>query len=226
MKAVARAQSSTGGASDGADRDIDRRETTSARSGPSGRADLNCEQSTHKNTDFGGNRYLSEQASHDSTWPRPGRVLRSLDQLVELASQSPFLHGLSDDDVRDLLRVSAIMRCHRGDVLIRPGGVERTLFVILEGIAEVAGQGENGLYPLATLGPGDIAGELSFLHGCPRTAWVTALTGLDVLMFTPVALDKTMTEIPLVASRLLYNLALILSQRLEASTTDILALAS
>ena len=67
----------------------------------------------------------------------------------------------------------------------------REFFVIISGNVEVRRKGRK----LATLGPGNFVGEMALLSREPRSATVTALTPLDVLVIIDRAfialLDKT-----------------------------------
>lgn len=73
------------------------------------------------------------------------------------------------------ISVDATMR--EGAVLTREGQVGGLVFVIVEGSAEVL----RGNRVVATLGPGDVVGELSLIDGGPRSALVRASAPIRVL---------------------------------------------
>jgi CRP-like cAMP-binding protein len=60
---------------------------------------------------------------------------------------------------------------------------------------------------IATLGPGAYFGELSLLDKGPRTATVTALTPLTVLVLGPREFSGVLDEVPELAHKLLATLA-------------------
>src|SRR5712692_9264565 len=67
-------------------------------------------------------------------------------------------------------------------VVIAEGAAGDRLFVVVAGQAEVAAASQAGPVPLATLGPGELFGELALLEpGAGRQATVTALTDLHLL---------------------------------------------
>jgi CRP/FNR family cyclic AMP-dependent transcriptional regulator len=68
-----------------------------------------------------------------------------------------------------------------GDVLCREGHLGRQAFIIVSGTARVSRDGEI----LATVGPGDIVGELALLGDGRRTATVTALESLRAMVMSP-----------------------------------------
>jgi len=68
--------------------------------------------------------------------------------------------------------------CHvpAGEVVYRQGDVGDGCFVIEQGSAEVIGDGR----PIATVGPGELVGEIALLRRVPRTATVRAVTEMDL----------------------------------------------
>jgi CRP-like cAMP-binding protein len=63
-----------------------------------------------------------------------------------------------------------------GEVVYAQGDRGDSCFVIEQGSAEVLGDGR----PIATVGPGDLVGEIALLRQVPRTATVRALTEMDL----------------------------------------------
>jgi MFS family permease len=64
----------------------------------------------------------------------------------------------------------------QGETLYRQGDPPDGCVVIQEGRAEVIGDG----VPIASLGPGELVGEIALLRRVPRTATVRALTEMDL----------------------------------------------
>jgi CRP/FNR family cyclic AMP-dependent transcriptional regulator len=90
-----------------------------------------------------------------------------------------------------------------GRPLTREGQDGGTAYVIVDGTAEVT----RGDTTLATLGPGDVVGELSLLDHQPRSATVTATSDLKVLAITHTDLAKILCAVPDLAFGLLSVLA-------------------
>jgi MFS family permease len=63
-----------------------------------------------------------------------------------------------------------------GETLYQQGDAADGCFVIQDGHAEVLGDGR----PIATVGPGELVGEIALLRQVPRTATVRAATEMDV----------------------------------------------
>jgi CRP-like cAMP-binding protein len=81
---------------------------------------------------------------------------------------------------------------------MREGTIGRELVVIVEGTASVRRGGEL----VATLGPGDVAGEIALLAVRSRTATVVADTDLVVLVASRIEFADVMTLSPSTARAL------------------------
>lgn len=65
-------------------------------------------------------------------------------------------------------------------------------YVILEGEVSVRRGGKE----IATLGPGDIMGEMAIVNHTLRTATIVALSRLQVVHLTPEAIGELSTSVP------------------------------
>ena len=121
---------------------------------------------------------------------------RSADALAGV----PLFSGLSRRHLNQLAEATDEVRFRRGSTVIREGDLGETLFVILEGEAEVTRGGKT----LTRLGPGDFFGEISLVDRGPRTASVAAETPLvTVRLFRREFVRLARTEPSLVAKVLL-----------------------
>lgn len=85
-----------------------------------------------------------------------------------------------------------------GEILTREGRYEPQSFIIVSGEASVARAGGE----LATLKSGDFFGEMAILDGAARSATVTALTPMHLLVLDPRSL-MSLLDIPGVARLML-----------------------
>jgi CRP-like cAMP-binding protein len=90
----------------------------------------------------------------------------------------PLFAACSDRELVAVSRAVDEVDATEGDVLIREGRYGRESFVIIDGEAGVTRRGEF----LARLGPGDFFGEQAVLDHQVRTATVTALTPMRLLV--------------------------------------------
>jgi predicted GNAT family N-acyltransferase len=134
----------------------------------------------------------------------------------------PLLKGLNENKAKAFINSGTVLHFKKDETIIRPGDVGSEMFVILDGVVEVIGKHKHLQMSLAVIGPGQIFGEMAFLTEMPRTAYVIANTDVEVLVLTQSFLHKAMKRMPEVTSYVLFNLSLILSDRLRVSTSHLL----
>ena len=83
--------------------------------------------------------------------------------------------------LQDVARLAERIQVGEGEVLTKEGRIGREFFLILSGTVGVTQKGRR----VNTLGPGDFFGELAALNPGPRSATVTALSDVDVLIIGP-----------------------------------------
>jgi len=109
-----------------------------------------------------------------------------------------------------------------GEEIIREGAWGDSIYVIRRGAAsvELAGTGSRAI--VAELGPGDVCGDMAFLEQGKATAAVIAKdeeVGVDEI--NTRELGEILEAFPRLASRFYRSLALILVQRLRATTREL-----
>ena len=129
----------------------------------------------------------------------------------------PLLHSLNHGEAKKLVREGNLIRAMKGDTIVSAGQRSREMFVVLQG--EVAVKANNRT--VATLGSGAIFGEAALITAAPRTADVIAESDVEALVLTEDFLRKTMRSMPEIMVRVLFNLSMILAERLAASTQKI-----
>jgi CRP/FNR family transcriptional regulator, cyclic AMP receptor protein len=90
-----------------------------------------------------------------------------------------------------------------GRVLCKEGDFGREAFVIVDGQAEVS----KGGAILAKLGPGDVCGEMALLDGDRRSATVTALTPMTVLVISVREFESLLHSAPVAVRGILTELS-------------------
>lgn len=90
-----------------------------------------------------------------------------------------------------------------GQVLTREGRPGSQCFVVAEGEARVSVDDEE----VAVVGPGEIIGEMSLLDAGPRSATVTAITPMRVLVLAHREFMGLLTEHPSVRRKILRTLS-------------------
>jgi CRP/FNR family cyclic AMP-dependent transcriptional regulator len=106
--------------------------------------------------------------------------------------------GLSREELRRLSRVTDEVVVPAGTTLIHEGAFAHEFLLIEAGSADVRREGRL----LATLGPGEFAGEIGVMQDARRNATVTASSELTAIVMTARDLRDLAREMPSVAAHL------------------------
>ena len=132
------------------------------------------------------------------------------------------LQYLTDNDWV-LLQARASRRAFKlGDEIIHQGEVGNSIYIIRRGEAsvELAASGSRSI--LASLGPDDICGEISFLEQSRATAAVIASEEeVEADEVTAPELRALLLAFPGLASRFYLSLAVVLAQRLRVTSKEL-----
>lgn len=132
---------------------------------------------------------------------------------IEALRSTPLAAEMDEAEISALARVVEVRDYPDGGVLVHEGESSPTLFVPLSGRISVVKPDELGEpSTLHILGPGDLAGELSFMDGAPRYASMIASGPVrcltldrnrfeELLATHPVVVYKAMRAIMRVAHR-------------------------
>lgn len=119
--------------------------------------------------------------------------------------------GLSRTALSSVASVARPRGASAGDILFREGEKGTEFFVIKTGRVRVDQRGEK----IRELGAGDWFGELALLDRGPRSATVTALEKLELLVVNELEFSSLIDEVPGLAHQLLATIAV----RLRESET-------
>jgi CRP-like cAMP-binding protein len=125
------------------------------------------------------------------------------DRKIERIGALRAFRGCSPRQLAQIASLAAEVELERGAVLCAQGGVGREAFIILEGAADV----HVGDRVVASVGPGDVVGEMAVLDRGPRSATVTATTPLSALVFTAGELSNLIEDVPPAARHLLVSVS-------------------
>lgn len=107
----------------------------------------------------------------------------------------------SDADENDLAKLAAsaesVEFSERAEI-VREGDLSRALLAIEEGTAEVTRGGEH----VATLGPGDVFGEVGVLEDALRNATVTATSRLKLIIMDQLEVQSLREDAPKLYARI------------------------
>lgn len=137
---------------------------------------------------------------------RPKRLLDHAgdDDRLEILSRTDLFSGaLEKPELVEMAKKSAIRQFAPGDALVRQGENGTSLFVVAEGILDVHIEGPDG-QPLKVghILAGEIFGEMSLLTGAPRSATVTANTGVVAYEVTRDLFETILNKRPGIAEQI------------------------
>lgn len=122
---------------------------------------------------------------------------------TDLLANVPLFAGCSAKDIQRIGRLVTEVKVPAGKVLCREGDSGTEAFIIAEGEADIRLKGKS----LATLGPGQVVGEMSLIDQAPRSATVTANDDMTLFVLESREFWTLVSDNPLIARKLLKNLA-------------------
>lgn len=115
----------------------------------------------------------------------------------------PLFRACSKKDLRELASHTDQLSVEPGEDVVVEGRPGREFFVILSGRVKVTRNGRR----VAELGSGDHFGELALLVDSPRTATVTALEPLEVVVLHRPDFIAALDRVPGLGTKLAKGLA-------------------
>jgi small-conductance mechanosensitive channel len=151
---------------------------------------------------------------------RPGRKpqadVASAARLI--LRQQPLFQCLNDDQLDALMPGGRVVHFGRGEKVIRQGESGDSMFILVEGEANVIIDRNGTQKNVASLASGDCFGEMSLLTGESRSATVAAKTDCLVFEIGKAVLARSLREYP----ELLTKLSELLARR-QMNTEGVLA---
>ena len=93
-----------------------------------------------------------------------------MNKLFPIESDHPLFRYFTEDERRRIEDTALLRKVDAGEYLIRAGDTDATLFAVEAGHLDIVAR--DGV--IATVGPGDVLGETSFIDDSPRTVGVRA----------------------------------------------------
>ncbi|MEL6435718.1 MAG: mechanosensitive ion channel family protein, partial [Pseudomonadota bacterium] len=148
---------------------------------------------------------------------RPKRALAHDDQedrAAVLSRTNLFAKTLQADEIAELAASADVREFFPGQTLVSQGEEGASLYVAAEGVLDVHITASDGsTLPVGHILAGDIFGEMSLLTGEPRSATVTASTGVIAYEVTRAQFEAVLKQRPAIAE----EVSRIVAQRLAAN---------
>jgi CRP-like cAMP-binding protein len=121
--------------------------------------------------------------------------LERLEKIVRSMGQFSMFKTLDEHELKRILPDLKVCYYEQGDVVINQGDYGRYLYIVLSGRFEVLG-GPDGKSTLATLGPGEVFGEMSLLSGNVCTATIRGMEKSRLLSLDGDVFRRTVERLP------------------------------
>lgn len=118
-------------------------------------------------------------------------VFRNRSMKVEALRGVPIFSTLPKKDLDTLARYTTEATRPAGTVLVEQGRAGQQMFYIEQGKAVVKRNGRT----IATVGPGDVIGELALIDGQPSSAQVTATDDVVLLVMSIDDFNHALNEV-------------------------------
>lgn len=137
--------------------------------------------------------------------------------ILEILSRLPLFKGLKPEALAVIVPALRPAKFEAGQALFRQGETGRTAFVVVRGEVRVdVATPMQGTIAVASLGPGEVVGEIALVDPGQRTATATAVQPTACVTLTTDALHALGEGRPDVVAVVLLNLSRTVSARLRA----------
>lgn len=150
---------------------------------------------------------------------------RFAERIHALIPKCSLLENFSPAEVRLLAHFMDVYRAPAGVEIIREGDDGDFMLMVIEGRVEVKKRDRwNTPQLIAVVEAGKTLGEMSMIDGEPRFATCIAAEPTLVAVLDRENLARIIVEQPMLGAKILMELVLMLSQRLRATSSRLLAL--
>jgi CRP-like cAMP-binding protein len=142
----------------------------------------------------------------------------SIDQEVEILRNIPMFAKIDPAKLKLMAFASERIVFRRDQSLFKQGDAGDSVYIIVEGTADVIVDTPDGPLTVATFTKNDITGEIAILCDVPRTATVTATSELTTLKITRDLFFRMLMDFPEMGIEIMR----VLAHRLELTTARLM----
>lgn len=130
-------------------------------------------------------------------------------------SDHPLFRYLTPDERERVESFGELRQIPDGGELIRAGDTDSTLYAVEEGQLNIIADRDGQQAVIATVGTGDVLGEVSFIDGSPRTLSVVADRNATVRAWQNRTLTEALAADPQVMAKFAVAMCELLVERLR-----------
>jgi CRP-like cAMP-binding protein len=138
-----------------------------------------------------------------------------MNKIFPAESDHPLFRYFTEDERARIESIGAVKRMAEGAFLIRAGEIDSALFAIEEGHLDIVRMEDDKAIVVATVGPGDVIGEVSFIDDSPRSVSVKAGEETTVRMWDKRTLSEALAFEPQLLAKFAVAMSELLVERLR-----------
>lgn len=138
-----------------------------------------------------------------------------MNKIFAMESDHPLFRYFTEAERDRIEAVGEIKRIAQGAYLIRAGEIDSALFAVEDGLLNILGIDDGESRVFATVGPGDVLGEVSFIDDSPRSTSVVAEEETTVRVWEKGALTTALAGEPNLLAKFAVAMSELLVERLR-----------
>ncbi|HYI13373.1 MAG TPA: cyclic nucleotide-binding domain-containing protein [Thermoanaerobaculia bacterium] len=138
-----------------------------------------------------------------------------MNKIFPMESDHPLFRYFTEAERDRIESIGEVKRMAEGAFLIRSGEIDSTLFAVEDGHLDILGLDDGRQTILATVGPGDVIGEVSFIDDSPRSVSVKAGEETTVRAWDKRTLSEALAFEPQLLAKFGVAMAELLVERLR-----------
>jgi len=138
-----------------------------------------------------------------------------MNKLFPVESDHPLFRYFTDDERRRIESIGEVRQIPQDGFLIRAADTDATLFAVEHGHLDIVVNRDGSETVVATVGPGDVLGEVSFIDDSPRTTSVKAGEATTVRAWDKRTLSEALAFEPTLLAKFAVAMCELLVERLR-----------
>lgn len=138
-----------------------------------------------------------------------------MNKILPMESDHPLFRYFTEEERNRIENIGEVKRIANGAFLIRAGEFDSTLFAVEDGHLDIIGMDDGKMIVVATVGPGDVLGEVSFIDDSPRAVSVKAGEETTVRSWDKRTLSEALAFEPQLLAKFAVAMCELLVERLR-----------
>lgn len=132
-----------------------------------------------------------------------------------LVKGCPLFHEIYDDEIEEIIKDCLIAQYSPEDTIIKQGDTSTDICVILSGEVDIHVEKDGQSHYIASLGKGDLFGELVLINETKRTASIVCKEKCEILILSYENFYTFFHKKPKVFSLMVLNITRLITKRLK-----------